>query len=245
MKENEKKNRRLVIVDLDGTLINANTGMISAHYYLKNNFISYKTIAYFILSYIKYKQSTVKLEEVHQNALTLIDTLNKDIINVRINRIFTEKLMHRFNSTIIQRIKNHIKNNDYLVLMTSSNMILCKIITKYIPFDRIIATELQEAGNYYLPKYKNAIAYHHQKLIFATSIAQELQLDLKNSICYADSHSDLPLMLSAGKAVAVNPNKKLKKEANKRDWEIIDDKTSVKLTEQLFEPQRKNAHLEE
>jgi phosphoserine phosphatase len=40
-------------------------------------------------------------------------------------------------------------------------------------------------------------------------------------VVYIDSHDDIPLLLEAGEAVAVNPDRKLAKMAKLNKWRII------------------------
>ena len=239
------KNPQLVFVDLDGTLINTSTGLQLAMYYFKNRLISFRTFMYFISMAMKYKKYNIDLNAIHKIGLEHADTLEKIIIEKRVEEIFTQCIIYKFNATVLKRIKNHINNNDYLVLMTGSHMLFCNHIAQYIPFNKILANEFLESKTHYLPQYKNPIAYREEKLNYAKAIAQDLQYPLSNAISYADSHSDTDLMKIVGRPIAVNPDKKLKKEAKKRGWEIINDKTSVKLTEQLFKPQGKNTYLVE
>ena len=45
-------------------------------------------------------------------------------------------------------------------------------------------------------------------------------LDLEQSVAYADSASDLPMLEAAGHPVAVNPETKLAAIARKRGWHV-------------------------
>ena len=46
--------------------------------------------------------------------------------------------------------------------------------------------------------------------------------DFKNTTFYSDSINDFPLLSAVNKAVAVNPDNKLREECEKRSWEIVD-----------------------
>ena len=46
--------------------------------------------------------------------------------------------------------------------------------------------------------------------------------DFKNTTFYSDSINDFPLLAAVNKAVAVNPDNKLREECEKRSWEIMD-----------------------
>jgi phosphoserine phosphatase len=50
--------------------------------------------------------------------------------------------------------------------------------------------------------------------------ARSLNLDMQQSVAYADSASDLPMLEAAGHPVAVNPETKLAAIARKRGWHV-------------------------
>ena len=47
-------------------------------------------------------------------------------------------------------------------------------------------------------------------------------IDLTRSYAYADSHSDLPMLGTVGKPVAVRPDVTLYRHARRHRWEIVD-----------------------
>jgi HAD superfamily hydrolase (TIGR01490 family) len=52
------------------------------------------------------------------------------------------------------------------------------------------------------------------------AFASSEQLDLATSIAYSDSHLDLPFLEAVGSAVAVNPDRRLRRVANERDYPV-------------------------
>jgi phosphoserine phosphatase len=56
--------------------------------------------------------------------------------------------------------------------------------------------------------------------------AREEGLDLGRSFAYADSHSDLPMLLAVGNPVAVQPDITLFRHARKSRWPIVDWSTA-------------------
>ena len=64
------------------------------------------------------------------------------------------------------------------------------------------------------------------------ALAKERNYDLSQSFAYSDSATDLPMLEAVGHAVAVNPDRALKKEALARGWDI----RSFKNPDPLFQP---------
>jgi len=62
--------------------------------------------------------------------------------------------------------------------------------------------------------------YGEGKVVRAERLAESLGFDLKESIFYSDSYTDLPLLLRVGEPVVVNPDPRLAREAKKRRWRV-------------------------
>ncbi len=52
-------------------------------------------------------------------------------------------------------------------------------------------------------------------------IAEKLSIDKSNITAYSDSILDLPLLLSAGTAIAVKPDRKLRRFSEIHQWTIL------------------------
>jgi phosphoserine phosphatase len=58
-----------------------------------------------------------------------------------------------------------------------------------------------------------------------TQLAAVEGLDLSRCAAYSDSANDLPLLSTVGRAVAVNPDGTLLRQARQRGWEVRDFRT--------------------
>jgi fatty acyl-CoA reductase len=65
-------------------------------------------------------------------------------------------------------------------------------------------------------------------------LAEEHGCDLRESIAYADSASDLPMLEAVGFPVAVNPETRLASIARKRGWLVEDFRKSPGMTRRLL-----------
>lgn len=60
-----------------------------------------------------------------------------------------------------------------------------------------------------------------EKVVAMNRVAQDLSIPFEQTVAYSDSIEDLPLLTSAGIAVAVNPDKQLFAISQKNGWEIL------------------------
>jgi hypothetical protein len=64
-------------------------------------------------------------------------------------------------------------------------------------------------------------------------LAMRAGLDLAGSYAYSDSSTDIPMLAAVGHPVAVNPDKELRHEAEKKGWEIRDFRSPVRLRSRI------------
>jgi phosphoserine phosphatase len=65
------------------------------------------------------------------------------------------------------------------------------------------------------------IVQAEEKIAYLKQVAERLKIAPENATAYSDSILDLAFLQSAGKAIAVNPDRRLKKTAIEYGWEII------------------------
>jgi len=75
--------------------------------------------------------------------------------------------------------------------------------------------------------------YRENKAVAIREIAEREGIDLAGSYAYSDSATDTPMLEAVGHPVAVNPDRELRREAEKRGWQIRDFRRPVRLRQRL------------
>ena len=75
--------------------------------------------------------------------------------------------------------------------------------------------------------------YGESKAVAIHEIAERDGIDLAGSYAYSDSATDLPMLEAVGHPVAVNPDRDLRKEADRRGWQVRDFRRPVRLRQRL------------
>lgn len=75
--------------------------------------------------------------------------------------------------------------------------------------------------------------YGENKAVAIREIAERQGIDLEGSYAYSDSATDLPMLEAVGHPVAVNPDRELRKEAERRGWQVRDFRRPVRLRQRL------------
>jgi HAD superfamily hydrolase (TIGR01490 family) len=88
-------------------------------------------------------------------------------------------------------------------------------------------------------KYTGNLAFYcygKNKAVAMRDVAEREGIDLAASYAYSDSATDLPMLQAVGNPVAVNPDRDLRREAEKRGWQIRDFRRPVPLRQRIRVP---------
>jgi HAD superfamily hydrolase (TIGR01490 family) len=75
--------------------------------------------------------------------------------------------------------------------------------------------------------------YGENKAAAIRETAEREGIDLASSYAYSDSSTDIPMLEAVGHPVAVNPDRDLRREAEKRGWQRRDFRRPVRLRQRL------------
>ena len=118
----------------------------------------------------------------------------------------------------IRRIREHRQAGHMTLLITGA---LDFVIAPLKPlFDHIIAAEMGSSDGVYDGRLTSVPPTGEARYQTLVDFAELHGLDLRESVAYADSTSDLPMLEAVGFPVAVNPETKLAALARRRGWLI-------------------------
>ncbi|UJL48181.1 HAD-IB family hydrolase [Virgibacillus sp. NKC19-16] len=218
---------RVAIFDFDGTLYANETFPILMDH-LKNHPVYHSKYKRFLRTILPpYIGSKLKIYPKHkmrersmQIYLAALDQLSKQELDTYFEEI-AEKMKTNFNQQVIERLEQHISDNDHVMLVSGAYTPLLQSVTKELLFHTIIGTDIplkEQHVDSKSPIYHIQASRKNEKI--QTALANK-DIDWSNSFAYADSFSDLPVFELVGNPVAVKPEPRLESTAKNRGWEII------------------------
>lgn len=218
---------RVAIFDFDGTLYSKETYQLMMNH-LKNHPVYHTRYKHFIRAvmppYIGHKMKIYPKSQMRIRSMQVYLDALKGLSVDELDEYFEEianKMHGDFNEQVLSRLHQHATDHVHIMLVSGAYSPLLHIVTKGMPIDTIIGTDI--------PVNKRIIdtkvpLYHVQGKRKNEQIEAALadkKIDWKNSFAYADSHSDLSVLNLVGNPVAVQPEQRLRTIAEKRNWEII------------------------
>lgn len=224
------QDKKVVIFDLDGTLIERHLwlGILKHHLKTKENlFWSFWYLITHFTVFPLWKLKLISTKKFYQSWARDMPIMMKGLKLERGREIFNgvvEKyLLPSTKAEVLNRLKEHQKNGFLTILTSGSFQEVVEIIAKSLNIDFALGTELEVGGNKFTGRIIPPLCFEEGKKEKLEKLFSEknLQADFKTSFAYSDSIFDLPILNLVGNPVVINPDKKLLKVAKTRGWQII------------------------
>ena len=214
---------RLALFDLDNTLLAgdsdhawgefvADLGIVDADDYRRQNDAFYDD----------YCRGQLDAHAYHRFVLGPLAGRSQTELNDWHTQFMTERVLPMVLPKAQALLAEHRAAGDVLVIVTATNDFITGQIASYLGVDHLIATRAaKDANGLYTGEIIGEPCYREGKITHLTAWLAHAGHSMENSIFYSDSHNDIPLLTAASKAVAVDPDDKLRAHAAAQGWDII------------------------
>lgn len=118
-------------------------------------------------------------------------------------------------------IAQHQRAGDELMIITATNDFVTGPIAAVLGIPTLLASNAELRNGVYTGQPSGTPCFQEGKVTRLNSWLEEHNKSLKGSHFYSDSHNDLPLLKAVSRAVAVDPDDRLRNYAEQAEWEII------------------------
>lgn len=208
--------------DIDGTLISCQSQQELSKFMFKKRALSFIGMLKIFFWFAGYKLGIFrKTISIRKKMYRILSFKNKNQIDLFIKEAYQKNIYPQRNQ-IFKPIIQGLKERKYIIVGISGTLQqFCDFIKVEFDMDCAFGTNLCEEKGRYSGRWIGKILEGADKAEFIQKFSRTNNIDLKNSIFYGDSSSDIPSMKLVGKAVAVAPDIKLARLARKKGWDII------------------------
>ncbi|WP_028629541.1 histidinol-phosphatase [Metapseudomonas resinovorans] len=118
-------------------------------------------------------------------------------------------------------LAEHRAAGDKLLIITATNRFVTAPIAQRLGVETLLATECEMAEGRYTGRTTDVPCFREGKVTRLARWLTENRLNLDDSCFYSDSLNDLPLLEQVTYPVAVDPDQKLRAEAERRGWPVM------------------------
>ncbi len=211
--------------DLDKTVI-AKTSLIAyAPTLRKTGYLSFPMALRTAWGHLLFKffgADEESLEKARKTALRLATGMNQQAMKRLVRDNLTEVIEPIVYDDALDLIEEHRQEGRLLVLVSASPTEIVEPLAEHLDIDDFIATTpvVDSEGRYTGEVEFYAEGSHKAEAI--TDLALRKDISLENSWAYSDSSTDIPMLELVGNPVAVNPDRELKKQAEEKNWPILE-----------------------
>jgi HAD superfamily hydrolase (TIGR01490 family) len=140
-------------------------------------------------------------------------------------RFLVEQVRPRIPADAHRLLARHRSAGDTLVLTTATNRLITELTAAELGIAHLLATELEQIGGTYtgqvqgLPNMREGKVVRLKEWLAGQGWGEAL---LAQAVFYSDSINDLPLLRSVATPVAVDPDDRLRTEALREGWTILE-----------------------
>lgn len=120
----------------------------------------------------------------------------------------------------LEAIAEHRRAGRRVYIVSSSPEEIVRPLGRFVGVDDVVATRAEVRDGVYTGRL-DFYCYGQAKATRIAQLAESEKFDLSRSWAYSDSITDVPMLAEVGNPVAVNADRKLKREARARGWTVV------------------------
>ena len=213
---------RLVLFDMDHTLVPCDTGTLWADYLHTHGLLSQEKAQERLSFLTQYLDGTLDCEAAYRFEMNVLNSLPANRRLELLQDFFTTCLKPIITEKAIASVKKHLAAGDYVIMITATLEDIARPVAEFFGVDFLIGGRgaKDTEGNYTL-EIELEPCMGRGKLVHLEEWLTKTGNNPEHYVFYSDSYNDLPLLEQVDVAIAVDPDDTLRAIAEQNSWEII------------------------
>lgn len=217
----KSRDMRLVVFDLDRTLLRGNSSFSFCYYLVIKKILPWSALFSACAYRFRHYLFHLGLREMHQGLFqSFLKGMSLQLLQTQVDLFLEKYLPKQWYFPALFQLRGGQQLGDVVVILSNSPAFLVEKIVKELHVELWRATEYQVDREGKLCHIATVMG-GEEKAVAMQQIAQEFSIPLTNVVAYSDSITDLPLLQLAGRAVGVNPDRELRAVCQRQGWEIL------------------------
>ncbi len=219
---NHSGGRTAAFFDVDGTLLSVQSGTLYIGYLRRRRLMSLADQMRIYWAFLTYRLGVLNMRRLADvTSRWLCEREEREVAEHCLDW-YRSEVSRYFRPAVVALVEEHRAAGHVVALLTGGTHYLNDHVAADLGIDHVIASELEVVGGRFTGKPIPPLCYGKGKLVHAERFAQAHGIDLGSSYYYADSITDLPVLGRVGHPRIVEPDPRLRREAGRRGWEVLD-----------------------
>lgn len=213
----------IAFFDFDGTLITVNSAILWVRQEVTVGRMKPWQALQAAAWLAKYQLGFAEIHQSFERAISALAGSAEGELRERTKSFYESRIRSLYRPGALRALEEHRGRGDRLVLLTSAPTYLSELVVGELKLDGMLCNRFEvNAQGIHTGRTVGALCYGIGKLSHAKAFAERGGVGLANCAFYTDSYSDLPVLEAVGRPVAVNPDRRLRRAAVQRGWELVD-----------------------
>ncbi|MEU6022343.1 HAD-IB family hydrolase [Micromonospora sp. NPDC047134] len=221
--------RAAAFFDVDNTMMQGASIYWFARGLAARNYFTTADLARFAWQQLRFRllarEHAGDMSQAKEAALAFIEGWRVEEIERLAEEIFDELMAPRIWAGTRRLAQGHLDVGERVWLVSAAPVEIGRVIATRLNLTGAIGTVAEVVDGAYTGRLVGDLMHGPVKAEAVTALAAVEGLDLSLCSAYSDSANDLPMLSAVGRAVAVNPDTALLRQARQRGWEVRDFRT--------------------
>jgi len=213
--------QRVALFDLDRTLIRRESASLYVSYQRSIGEASLVDSARMAWWVLQYTLGVIDVQAVAKRAFATVEGRSELSMIARCDDWVRNYVAPHLSDGARRTVSQHRDAGDRLAIVTGATTYTAWPIARQLGIPHVLATELvvDAAGNF-TGHAVDPLCYGEGKITRVARLAEQEGFAFEDCVFYTDSYTDLPLLERVAEPVVVNPDMRLRREAQRRNWRV-------------------------
>lgn len=212
---------KLVIFDVDHTLVDGSTGLCFALYMASRRQIPLPHLVVAAWWTFGHRMGFVNVETMTHGAASAFKNMSRDEIWQHTLAAYRTRVRPRIFDSARKTVALYHRHGIPSLALSGTGDLMAKCVADELGIGDYIGNRLEMLNGRATGRPLEPYSYGDGKVVLLREFLRERELDLADCAAFADSQSDLPMLSAIGYPHAVNPDRKLLEVATDRGWPIF------------------------
>ncbi len=217
--------------DLDKTVISKSSSLALTRPFYRAGLVTRSQLlkgAYAQIVYLMLGADEKRMDRAKEGMLALTKGWDRAEVEQIVREALEEVVDPYIYQEALDLIALHQALGRRVYIVSSSSEEVVRPLAERLGVRDVIATRAEVRDGKYTGKLE-FYCYEKNKAVAIQEVAEREGIDLDGSYAYSDSITDVPMLEAVGHPVAVNPDRDLRRIAERNEWQIRDFQRPVRL----------------
>ncbi|MFP6626906.1 MAG: HAD family hydrolase [Deltaproteobacteria bacterium] len=208
--------------DVDGTLISVQSVRLYIGYLHRHGLLSLADRLAMVWAYLNYRLGFLNKRKLARYSARWISGREERVVRQQCRDWYASEIKSYLCGPVVECVREHLRAGHVVVLLSGGTRYLNDLIAADLGVEHVVGTDLEVVDGRFTGRTVGPLCYAAGKLAKAERFAAAHDIELDQSYFYTDSFSDIPTLERVGHPRIVNPDPRLRLEAGKRCWTMVE-----------------------